>query len=341
MEKPNYSFASNELNNEDNTYINARYADGTPFYSYKDFGGRMTSWVPSASSMSTLKKQMNLPTDNNTFRNGLSSNGIPAVNSSLKNWTFATQNLSNPSFDTLACTNNEDCGPYGRNYSCNANYEPWPDSYGNQSGSVCSYTAYPEIDTGKYVRKNAAEGGIGKACNTTADCGSGYECNNSTDFVGKNVQQTGYCAQTYTCADNKKRFLGTPYNSGIPMPPPASQNNNGQGYMTKQACKEKAMAQQNCVNLGSAWYAVFPGYCPVSSSLRVGGPQGALASTTSQEASVGFQIPSYATNKSSSMGGINKETKAFSAFNRNASGTSGMSEPLRYEMMLNPKPSNM
>ncbi len=348
MMKPNYNIALNQLE-KDNTYVNARYAPtgdstvGIPFPAFREFGGRFTLWQPSSLAMSTLKKQMNLPTDNTTFRQGFSQNAIAAGNESLKNWTVSTQTLSNPSFDTMFCTTNDDCEAFGKNYSCNSNYEPWPDSYGNQSGSVCSYTAYPEIDEGKYFRKNAMQGGIGKACTTNNDCGSGYECNNVTDFVGKNVQQTGYCSQVYDCGDGKKRYMGYPYNSGIPMPPPDSQNNGGQGYNSKGECKNEALAQQNCVNVGSKWFAVYPGYCPVPATQRVGGAQGALATTDRQQAMTGFQIPAYATNQSSSMGGTNKKSVAFSAFNRNASGAENvsMNQPFMYEMAMNPRPSNM
>ena len=50
----------------------------------------------------------------------------------------------------------------------------------------------------------------------------------------KLIQQTGYCAQRYQCPDGSINFLGTPYNSGIPQPPPMNQNNNGQGRQNKR-----------------------------------------------------------------------------------------------------------
>jgi hypothetical protein len=346
MSKANYSLAFNEINKADSVdnYINARYAPtgnnqvGLPFPAYKEYGGRFTQWQPSALEISTLKKQMNLPTDNNTFRQGFIQNAIGTGDESLKNWTFATQTLANPSFATMFCTSNDDCAPFGQNYSCNSNYEPWPDSYGNQSGSVCSYTAYPEVDSGTYVRKDQSQGGIGKKCNTDNDCGSGYECNQSTDFVGRGIQQTGYCSQTYNCADGKKRYIGYPYNSGIPVPPPKDQNNNGLGYQTEKECKNNAMAQQNCIKMGNTWFATYPGYCPVQPTLRVGSPQGALMVTGQGESAAGFQIPAYGPIKASSMGG-SAVARAFTSFGAKAS--TGMNEPLQYEMALNPRPANM
>lgn len=344
---PNFALAvSSEIDSINDTYRGPRYAPvstgsvGIPFLSYKDFGGRMTQWQPSSSSISGLKQQMNLPTDNTAFRRGMTLGAINVGNDSLKDWVSTTQTLANPSFDTMFCTSNSDCTAFGKNYSCNANYSPFPDSNGNQSGSTCSYTAYPELGEGGYYRLGPNEGGIGKACITSADCGSGYECNNETDFVGKNVQQTGYCAQTYVCPDGKKRYLGTPWNSGIPIVPPTGQNNNGAGYSSEKECKLEATAQQNCVNNGTAWYAVFPGYCPIPTLLREGSPQGALRETNSSQNSRGFQIPAFATNQASAMGGTNSKSKAFSAFNRNAEGTSGMNGPLAYSLSINPKPPN-
>jgi len=322
------------------TYLGPRYAasqgqDGIPFPSFKDYGGRMTQWQPVAISMSTIKKNMNLPTDNTMFRQGLSSDAIGIGNTSLKNWVSGTQNLGNPSFDTMFCTSNADCSKFGVNSTCNANYEPWPDSHGNQSGSVCSQTIYPEIDSGKYTRSLEA-GGIGQSCidDTSCDSSKGYHCNNTVDFVGKNVQQTGFCAQTYNCGDNVTRYLGYPYNSGIPIVPDKTQNNNGYGYNSMNECKAAANAQQDCKNLNGKFYAVYPGYCPVPSTLRQGGPKGALRTSTALQVQNGFVIPAYATNESSSIGSA--RASAFNSLTKNT----GMREPLQYELSLNPPPPN-
>lgn len=344
----NPQFMQSTINNSDNinpNYVNSRYAPtgndsiGLPFPSFKMTGKRFTQWQPVSLSMSTVKKQMNLPTDTTMFRAGVQQNAIGIGNEGAKDWLFATQTLSNPSLDTLFCTSNDDCAPYGSKFSCNSNYESWSDSFGNQSGSVCSYTAYPEIDTGKYVRKTATEGGIGKTCNVDSDCAEGYECNNSTDTFGKNIQQTGFCSQTYECADGKKRYIGYPYNSGIPIPPPKNQNNNGLGYSSEKECKYNALAQQNCVQLNGTWLAVYPGYCPVSASRRSGGPQGALNVTSPQAASKGFQIPAYATNKASfGMGGGSGNMSMLSSLNMNSSNNVS---PLQYELAMNPRPANI
>jgi hypothetical protein len=349
MSGPNFALAVNsEIDSINDTYRGPRYAPvstgstSIPFLSYKDTGARMTQWQPSSSSISNMKLQMNLPTDNTAFRSGMEKSAVNIGNNSLKDWVSTTQTLANPSFDTMFCTSNSDCVAYGKNYSCNANYSPFPDSQGNQSGSSCSFTAYPELKETGYFRLGPNEGGIGKSCVTTNDCGKGYECNNETDIVGKNVQQTGYCAQTYICPDGKKRYLGTPWNSGIPIVPPMEQNNNGKGYASEKMCMENATAQQNCVKHENSWYAVFPGYCPVPTLLREGSPQGALRETNSKQNSIGFQIPAYATNASSSMGGNNSKSRAFSAFNRNADDKeSGLSGPLAYSLSINPRPSNI
>lgn len=347
--QPNFAMALNQdVKSINNMYTNARYAPvgnqkvGLPFPAYKEFGGRFTQWQPTSLSASTTKKQMNLPTANNAFRLGFEQDAIGLGNESLKDWTYSTQALSNVSFDTMFCTSKSDCTAYGDKYSCNPNYEPWPDSHGNQSGSVCSLTRYPEIDSGVYIRKNVNQGGIGKACKTNADCGETYECNNSVDFVGKNVQQTGYCSQTYDCQDGIKRYMGYPYNSGIPQPPAADQNKGGQGYRTKQECNANANPQQDCVQLNGAYFATYPGFCPVPTNLRKGSPQGALRTTSAAQKDAGFTIPAYATNSASNTGGSGKAARAFSAWNiqSNISQKASMAEPLAYSLSINPRPPN-
>ncbi len=341
--KPNYAFAmKKDISN--NQYVNARYAPtgsetvGKPFPLYKDYGGRMTMWNSQASALSTIKKQMNLPTDTNAFRRGMISDAIGLGNDSLTNWVYGSQSLGNSSFDSKFCTSDADCTEYGKNYTCNSNYEPYPDSHLNQSGSICSYTVYPELNGEKYTRKFTEEGGIGKSCNTDNDCGSGYECNNSTDIFGKNVQQTGYCAQTYVCPDKKKRYIGYPYNSGIPVLPSRTQNNNGEGYSSKSKCLDNALSQQDCVEKNNKWFAVYPGYCPPIPSLRENSPQGALRTTSPTEKQNGFTIPAYANFNSSSLGGSKSENTAgpVGAFGAFSSQQTGMREPLQYSLSINP-----
>lgn len=337
--QPNYSLVVNNLK-EDTTYRNARFASmnndniGMPFPAFREYAGRFTQWQPTALSMSTISKQMNLPTDTTALRNGLTNNAIGIGNNSLDNWVYTTQTLANPSFDTMYCTNNDDCKQFGPTFSCNSNFQSWNDVYGNQQGSVCNETKYPELDSGTYTRKTLQEGGIGKQCQTDNDCGSGYRCNNETDIFGKNIQQTGYCSQTYDCGDGITRFLGYPYGSSVPIAPAKTQNNNGQGYNTLNECNKNANAQQNCVQLNSKYYATYPGYCPTAPTLRKDGAQGALLNSGESEILAGFQIPAYGTNMGSSMGGLKQ-----SMMNLNpAKKTSGMSEPFKYEMMINPRP---
>jgi hypothetical protein len=344
----NYSMAFSKFNNEDNSndYVNARYAPvgnqtvGIPFPAFKDYGGRFTQWQPSSLSMSTLKKQMNLPTDNTTFRQGLTQNAIGVGNKGLDNWVYGTQTLANQSLDTMFCTSQEDCSPFGRNFSCNSNYEQWDTAFGNQSGSVCSFTAYPEIDSGSYMRKGASEGGIGKTCTSDNECGSGYSCKNTSDPFGYSTQ-LGYCAMTFNnCPDGRLRHLQYGTNSGLPLSPPPNQNNGGTGYSSMKECKENAMPLQHCKQLGSSYFAVYPGYCNVPPLLRTdGNPQGAIASAPKSVANKGFAIPAYGTNMSSNWGSQGSDKfSALSAFNNKQNTMQG---PFQYELSINPKPSNM
>jgi hypothetical protein len=296
----------------DTSYNVSQYGNGNPFLNYKDYAGRNTDWHPSSLSMGVTNLNANVPLDTQQQRAFTSGNGIKVGNKSLKSWTYNTQTMSNVNFSGQQCNTDSDCASLGRDYTCNSNYSPWNDSKGTQVGSYCSYTIYPELlwsqgdETGStgYHRLNVLEGGVGKACSTNDDCGTGYECNNSTDFVGSNVQQTGYCAQAYMCPDNKKRYLGYPYNSGIPIPPPRDQNNNGAGYNTLSECSEEALAQQRCVQKNGKYFAVYPGYCPLPPNYRKGNnPQGALQSESAASASGGFIIPSgLSTTKQSALG---------------------------------------
>ena len=345
MSKPNYASAfARELGpNKENQNV-PHYSDGTSFLAYKNLGGgRMTSYN-SNQSISGLKQQMNLPTDNTLFRNGMQADSIGLGNESLKNWVYSTQTLASPSIDNMFCTSKSDCQQFSDKHECNSNYQPWNDAYGNQSGSVCSYTEYPELKDGTYNRKLVTEGGIGKQCFTDNECntGAGYYCNNETDIFGTNIQQNGFCAQKYTCPDSKVRFLGTPYNSAIPISPSPSQNKNGQGYDSELECKSEAMAQQNCVNNNGKWYAVFPGYCPTEAVLRAEPTKGtgALRFSGLKQLETGFVIPGFAMSLNSTMGSEkSSQSGPVGAFlyNRKNEHT-GLLEPTMYQQSINPRP---
>jgi hypothetical protein len=173
--------ANKELQSFNNTYTNSRYAPtgnqttGKPFPSYKEFGGRLTDWRSSGSRESTWKKEFNLPTNNNFFRTAVTADALNLGNSDNASWVSSTQTLGNV-VGSLGCNNNADCGPYSGT-TCNSNYENWPDAHGNQSGGYCATTIYPELGGvgpsggGKYNRKLANEGGIGRGCTTNAECG--------------------------------------------------------------------------------------------------------------------------------------------------------------------------
>lgn len=327
-----------KANNDD--YTNARYAPtggesvGKPFPLYKDYAGRFTDWTSNAQTASNMKRQMNLPTNNTLFRNTQSNDGVNIQNNQNAAWMYRTQTLSNNG-EVMACVNNADCASWPGT-TCNPNYQSWSDAKGNQ-GNYCSVTHYPELASGRYDRKDAAHGGIGKACTDNSDCAIGYSCNNDTDIFGKNIQQTGYCSQTYEC-ETGTQHMGYPYNSSIPIPPPKNQNNGGRGYDTKNQCNDVKLAQQDCVrNESGKWFATYPAYCPMQTNMRRGGnPQGSLPSANMRAAQQGIVIPSYASNKSSV---IEKPLGAFSAWNINASksASSEMSEPLQYELSINPR----
>lgn len=319
---------------DENEYTNARYADGTPFPLFKQSGAYFTDWTPNSQSVNNTKQRMNLPTNNTLFRNTQSNDGVRLQNNENSAWVYRTQTLANNG-DVMACRNNTDCASWPGT-TCNSNFQSWTASKGSQ-GNFCSQTQYPELASGNYVRKNVSQGGIGKACTTNADCSRGYSCNNETDMFGKNVQQTGYCAQTYEC-ESGTQYLGYPYNSGIPIIPPKDQNNYGKGYSTKKMCNNVKLSQQDCVKDNSGkWFATYPGYCPIPTNLRKGNsPQGALPTSGMKTVNKGITIPAYASNAGSS---ISKPEGAFSAWNINASKSesNGMSEPLQYELSINPR----
>lgn len=333
--------ALNSIENaNENDYVNARYAPvggetvGKPFPLYKDYAGRFTDWTSNAQTSSNIKRQMNLPTNNNLFRNTQTNDGVSIQNNQNTAWMYRTQTLANNG-EMMACVNNADCASW-KGTTCNPNYQSWSDAKGNQ-GNYCSITHYPELASGRYDRKDAIHGGIGKACTNNSDCAIGYSCNNDTDIFGKNVQQTGYCSQTYEC-ENGTHHMGYPYNSGIPLPPPPEQNNGGRGYRTKEQCNNVKLAQQDCVRDNSGnWFATYPAYCPVPTNMRSNGsPYGSLPSSSLSTIKKGITIPAYASNKSSE---IEQPLGAFSAWNINSSSDakSGMSEPLRYELSINPR----
>lgn len=323
-----------------NDYVNARYAPvgnekvGIPFPLFRQPAGYFTDWTPSGQAASNYKRRMNLPTNNTLFRNTAQSDAINLANKQNNAFVFRTQTLTNNG-DPIACRNNTDCASWPGT-TCNGQYMSWSDAKGNQ-GNYCSITKYPEIDGGVYTRKTAAEGGIGKACSNDNECGTGYMCNNITDMFGKNVQQTGYCAQTYQCPDGS-HFLGYPYGSGVPIVPPPEQNNGGRGYFSEDECKMNKLAQQDCKQDSSGnWFATYPGYCPVVSNLRSNSqPNGMLPSSSMASQERGIVLPAYATNKSSVVG---KPLNAFTSWNINAnpSNSQQMSEPLMYELSINPK----
>jgi hypothetical protein len=334
--------AQQEISKIDNSYTNARYAPvgssqvGEPFPLYKQPGAYFTRWTPAGQAVSNMKREMNLPTNNTAFRQGMMDLGVGIANQNNIAWTNRTQTLANNG-DPLSCVNNSDCSPWPGT-TCNSQHESWDSAKGNQ-GNFCSYTVYPELKDSKYQRKDVNQGGIGKQCKTDNDCGDGYSCNQKTDFTGKNIQQTGFCSQMYDCPDGSSHYMGYPYNSSWPIPPPKDQNNNGQGYASKDACLHNMVGQQNCVrsDANGRWYAVYPGYCPVPANLRKNGnPMGSLYTSSVQQE---ITIPAYATSSASN---LPQPVGAFAAWNIN-SNTGQLrqqNEPLQYSLAINPVPAN-
>ena len=346
----------NILETNNNEYTSARYAPegnstvGKPFPLYKQSGKYFTDWQPSGNRESALKQEFNLPLNNTYFRNSLQAAGVGLVNSELSSWQNRTQTLTNNG-STLSCATDADCD-YWPGTKCNSNFMTWDKAKGNQT-NYCSYTVYPELkdsDTGVpkgitgggvYHRKSAQEGGIGKKCETNNDCSKDYYCNNETTSQGSNIQQTGYCAMKYKCPGGSEEFLGTPYNSGIPQPPPNSQNNNGEGYLTKQQCENVASGQQDCIsNQDGKWYAVYPGFCPIPNYLRDGSdPKGNVYMSNVRTVDKGFTIPQYSTNNSSTMGS-NQSLDGFNAYDLTDI-QSGSVEASRYSLAIDPPPANL
>ncbi len=332
----------------DNEYTNARYAPkngekvGAPFMLYKQPADYMTDWNPSSQAISNLKKQTNLPTDNTRFRNITSANGVNLQNNTNINWVQDTQGLYNVN-SYKSCSTDADCANIPGT-KCNPNFQSWGTAFGNQ-GNYCAKVSYPELESGNYIRTDASGGGIGKACNTDNDCDrtSGYYCNNQTDIFGKNVQQTGYCSQKYDCGEQGSYFLGYPYNASSPINPPKDQNNGGQGYTSPDECNNVKSAMQECVKSNNGnWFATYPGFCPMPASLRSGGNRNGALPSANNSVSADRQeikIPAYASNLSSVQPNEIKAMSALSPWNMNSSETNTvqMSEPLAYELSLNPK----
>ncbi len=339
MSRPNFSLAASKVLSPDNVNKNTpKYQDGASFLSYKNSSGRYTQWNPTSSSISSFKQQMNLPTDTTKFRNAFQNDSISLGNEGNKDFVFSTATLSGPSADSRFCTSDADCSAF-EGATCNSNRENWNDVYGNDAGSVCNYTVYPELKDGVYTRKLQREGGIGKSCFDDSGCGEGYSCNNETNTFGSNIQQNGFCAQKYTCPDGKESYLGTPYNSAVPIEPPASQNNNGKGYQTNDECKHVATAQQQCVASNGAYFAVFPGFCKTEASLRKNETKGtgALRMSSLKAQDEGFVIPGFHMSLPSSTGSKKgNNSGAVGAFLQGYKGDStGMSEPLAYSLKIN------
>jgi hypothetical protein len=322
------------------SYANARFAPqgnekvGKPFPLFRQSGAYFTDWTPSGQTTSNLKRQANLPTNNTAFRQGMIADGVGQANRQNYAWTYRTQTLSNNG-ESMACVNNADCESWPGT-SCNGQYQDWSSAKGNQ-GNYCSTTIYPEMEGGTYHRKNSNEGGIGRSCTHNGDCGKGYFCNNETDAFGKNIQQTGFCSQTYECPGGEKQYMGYPNNAGTPQPPSKDQNNKGRGYISENECKDNADAQQNCIKDDKGkWFATYPGYCPVPSNLRQGAnPMGALSTSSPMALSKGITLPGYANSKPSHS---TVPLKAFSAWNINSSASqvNNIDDPLQYELSVNP-----
>lgn len=330
--------AYKNIDSVDDTYVNARYAPvgnekvGMPFPLFKQPAYYNTDYTPAGQTPANLKRRMDLPTNNTLFRNTVQGDGVGLQNKQNNAWVYRTQTLANNG-DTLACRNNADCEPW-TGTTCNPQFMSWNDAKGNQ-GNYCSVTKYPELENGKFHRKDAYAGGIGKSCKTDDDCGSGYLCNNETDMFGKNIQQTGFCSQQYDCPDGS-HYMGYPYGAGTPISPPPGQNNGGRGYNTKAECVDVKLAQQDCKqDANHKWFATYPGYCPVVSNLR--SPSGMLPQSSMATVTQGIKIPAYATNQASFIG---KPNNAFISWNLNASPSlvGEMSGPLKYELAINPNP---
>jgi hypothetical protein len=324
----------------ENDYVNARYAPignqtvGMPFPLFRQPAGYFTDWTPAGQGSSNYKRRMNLPTDNTLFRNTQQADAVNLASKQNNAFVFRTQTLTNNG-DPIACRNNTDCASWPGT-TCNGQFSQWDVSYGNQ-GNYCAITRYPELSSGTYMRKNIDEGGIGKSCSSDNECGTGYQCRNNAGMFGDSYQQ-GFCAQTYSCSDGKAHYLEYPAGSGRPTPPAPNQNNGGRGYSSEEECRTNKLAQQDCRQDSSkAWFATYPGYCPVVTNLRSGTqPAGMLPTSSMVSQDSGITMPTYATSSGSTIG---KPLAAFTSWNINASPDNShqMSDPMSYELAINPR----
>lgn len=348
MFEDNFKQAAKEnINKYKSSYSNAvflnRSSNGSepemPFIAYKQPGYIFTDWRSSGASNAMNMQSFNLPSNSNLYRQAMTDGGVAVKNDELIAWTYRTQTLTNNG-SLLSCTTDADCAPWAGT-TCNHNVEGWESSQGNQVGSYCSHTVYPELEA-EYNRKYSKDGGIGKSCSTDNDCGDGYSCNNKTNIFGSAVQATGYCSQTYSCPDGSTHYLGYPYNSSVPIEPPMNQNNNGTGYDSFDECNDSMLPQQKCVNKDGRWFATYPGYCPISSIYRTDGKSGDVRTSSSMDVSKGFAIPSYGNSLSSSADG-NSYQRSFPGWNifQDLDESDDMQSASNYATRVNPTPGNI
>jgi hypothetical protein len=338
----------NRMENDSNGYVNARYSPtnpnevGKPFPSYKQSAAQtFTNFKPSSDWVNQTKNRLNLPFNNNLYRQSVIDDGIDLMNENLNSWVNKSQTLGSTD-GFYSCNSDSDCISYPGT-TCNSGFMNWEESYGNQPGSFCSKTVYPEMMSGNFERKNSNQGGIGKSCENDTECGDGYYCNTTSNVFGGNVQQTGFCTNVYKCdGSEQKRFMGIVNNSGIPLPPPKNQNNFGNGYQTIKECESNKQPLQHCVKNKNKFFATYPAYCPIQNNLRSNGnPKGNIRTTNSREIDNGFVIPKYINVKQSNLGG--KDVKAFSGYNimSNLSYDNGSIDAFNYFKKHDPIPNNL
>lgn len=320
------------------------YGNNNPFINFRQPAVYNTQWSTVNQDASILALAANVPLDRVAQQSLMTGSGVKVMNNVLDKFTYATQTMDQPGFNINGVQQANSDAECPTGYTRNAHFKGWDEAVGQQTGPICSKTIYPELlwvdENGnkQYNRKLQNEGGIGKSCVTNNDCGEGYECNNSTNTFGSNNQQTGYCAQTYMCGDGKKRYLGTPNNSLLPVVPSKDQNNNGKGYSSYDECDSNASPSQNCVLHNGNYFAVFPAYCPIPAVARENkNPQGALNFNTPAED--GFTIPAGLSNQLQHKYGFGS-SRALGALaaSRTLSEDTGNDEPMAYIQSLNGVP---
>jgi hypothetical protein len=314
----------------------ARFNNDAPFINFRSFGANLSGQT--SSNLETNAIMSLAGNANNATRgmNNLSSTGVSTQNKANKQYTFATQTISNITPSSLLCTSDSGCIALGANYTCDPNYSDWKDSKGVQTGATCKYTVFPElmwtdktgVSRSEYNRKNADEGGIGASCKKDSDCADGYDCVTSSeeDIFGSGAQ-IGYCAQKYICPDNQVRYLQAGINATLPLnglDQVQNQNNGGRGYRTKDECIDAMQPLQKCKQLGDSWFAVFPGYCPLPVN-RVTSKQQNLAQ---KESGQGISLSGGINGYSASVQGSSKGLKMMSMSTANK----GEETPLKYIM---------